>query len=105
MVIHLLLPAGRTRALRALVDTGASDNFLSAQIQQEFGIENHEFGQLTQIQMGSEGAQTEALGETPPLTLQCGSFCTHKTNFTVIKLSDYDVVLGRPFQKFTRLVI
>ncbi len=91
------------------MDTGASDNFkfkfLSSPIQQEFGIPIIEFGQLTTISMGTEGSDTQALGETPPLTLQCGSCCTHKTNFTILPLGDYDIVLGRPFQKYTKLVI
>ena len=105
VVVHLLLPAGRTRALRALVDTGASDNFLSTHIQQEFGIKNLEFAQLTPIQMGTEDATATAAGETTPLTLQCGTSCTHKTNFTVLPLGDYDIILGRPFQKYTKLII
>ena len=94
MVVHLLLPAGSTRALRALVDTGASDNFLSSQLQQEFGIQLLRFAQPTNILMGTEDSQVDALGETPPLTLQCGPFCTHKTNFTILNLGDYDIILG-----------
>ncbi len=39
VVVHLLLPACSTCALQALVDTGASDNFLSTSLQQEFGIQ------------------------------------------------------------------
>ena len=105
MVVHLLLPAGRTRALRALVDTGASDNFLSSQLQQEFGIQLLRFAQPTNILMGTEDSQVDALGETPPLTLQCGPFCTHRTNFTILNLGDYDIILGRPFQKYTKMVI
>jgi hypothetical protein len=38
-----------------LVDTGASDNFSNSSIQQEFGIQIIEFGQLTPILMGTEG--------------------------------------------------
>ena len=105
VVVHLLLPAGSTRALRALVDTGASDNFLSSNVQQEFGIPLLELAQLTPILMGTEGTETPALGETPPITLKCGSCCTHRTNFTILPLGDYDLVLGRPFQKYTSLII
>ncbi len=84
VVVYLLLPASSTRALRALVDTGASDNFLSSTIQQEFGIPLLELAQLTPILMGTEGSETPALGETPPITLQCGSCCTHRTTFTIL---------------------
>ena len=105
VVVHLLLPAGRTRALRALVDTGATDNFLGSHIQQEFGIQIIPFAQTTNILMGTEGSQAAAEGESSPLTLQCGPFCTHKTNFTILNLGDYDIILGRPFQKYTKMII
>ena len=98
VVVHFLLPTGKTRALRALVDTGATDNFVSKSTIEEFKLSCEPFPTPTTVAVGTDDATTEALGATEALTIQLGMLCKHKTNFTVLPLADYDVVLGRPFQ-------
>jgi hypothetical protein len=105
VVVHFLLPNGKTRALRALVDTGATDNFVSKSTIEEFKLSCEPFPTPTTVAVGTDDATTEALGATDALTIQLGMLCKHKTNFTVLPLADYDIVLGRPFQKYTKSTI
>ena len=103
-VVYLHLPTGKTRALRALVDTGASDNYLHTRVSDEYDIEVLKFANPTTVTLGSkESADTP--GETNPLTLSCGRSVLHKSNFTLLDLDEYDLVLGRPFQKFANVLI
>ncbi len=65
----------------------------------EYDIEVLKFANPTTVTLGSkESADTP--GETNPLTLSCGRSVKHKSNFTLLDLDEYDLVLGRPFQKF-----
>ena len=102
LAVQFLLPSGATRALRGLLDTGASDNFLHHKIANEFSITVEPFPDVAPIQLGSEGATVDALGTTTPLTMQIGPLCKHRSNYTVLDLGDYDVILGRPFQKYSK---
>ena len=105
VVVHFLLPTGRTLALRALVDTGATDNFVNKGTIEEFKLSCEPFQTHTPVAVGTDDTTAEALGSTEALTIQLGTSCKHRTHFTVLPLADYDVVLGRPFQKYTRSVI
>ena len=44
LLVCLLLPSGRTRNLRALVDTGATSNFLSKEVCEEYNIKRESYG-------------------------------------------------------------
>ncbi len=81
MVVHFLLSTGKTLALRALVDTGATDNFVSKSTIEEFKLSCEPFPTPTTVAVGTDDVTTEALGATEALTIQLGMLCKHKTKF------------------------
>ncbi len=72
---------------------------------EEFKLSCEPFPTPTSVAGGTDDATAEALGATEALTIQLGALCKHRTNFTVLPLADYDIVLGRPFQQYTKSVI
>ncbi len=55
VVVHFHLPTGRSRALRALLDTGASDNYANEKTMKELGLKITKFQSLRQCQWDSQG--------------------------------------------------
>ena len=96
------LPSGHTRTLRALLDTGATDDFVHSRVVSESNIQYTSFENPESVTMGAAGSEASALGETKVVTWSIGSVLKHKSKFTVLDLGDYDVILGRPFQKFVQ---
>jgi hypothetical protein len=90
-----VLPSGRTKDLRALIDCGSTDNFINLNLVEKFNLE------ILPLKNGcvSLGADTtaQAAGETRPLTMTLGSHCSHRSKSTVIELGDHNIILGRPF--------
>lgn len=105
VAIPLLLPTGRTRLLRALIDSGATDNFIHKDLTAEFNLTVIPLDGNSTIAMGTADAEAVATGETQPLSFQATSLCQHKTKFTILNLGDYDIILGWPFQRYTKAVI
>ena len=99
------MPTGYTKPLRALFDTGATDNFIHTKIIKDFNIKTSKLSKKEKVTLGSEGASANVTKETTPVTTLVGKYCKHKTKFTVINLEDYDIVLGRPFQKYVKASI
>ena len=102
LVVTFKLPSGRTRDLRALVDSGATDDFIHKNVIQEFGLSYTPFKTKTLVELGSPGVKAKALGESKPIFCELGSTLKHRTSFTILDLGDYDIVLGRPWQKYTK---
>eukprot|EP00960_Hanusia_phi_P003470 102619-Hanusia_phi.AAC.1 len=72
VVATLLLPSGKTRALRVLVDTGATDNFIHESVVKEFKIKTTKLEGSATVTMGTEGSEVTALGECEPVTMAIG---------------------------------
>ena len=89
------LPKGRTRPLRCLVDSGATDNFIHSNLVKEFKLETTALED--EIILGSAENTAQAEGETKPITMEIGRHCKHRSVYTVLDLGDYDVILGRQF--------
>ena len=56
VVAVMLLPSGKTRQLRTLIDCGATDNFIHEQLTKEFKLEVSALGGSNEVAMGTEGA-------------------------------------------------
>ncbi len=84
VVVHFLL--------LTLVDTGATDDFVSKGTIEEFKLLCAPFPTHTPVAVGTDDATAEALGSTDALMIQLGVLCKHRTNFTVLPLADYDIV-------------
>ena len=53
VVATLLLPSGKTRALRVLVDTGATDNFIHESVVKEFKLKTTKLDGSATVTMGT----------------------------------------------------
>jgi hypothetical protein len=99
VVAVFALPKGKTRPLRCLVDSGATNNFIHSNLIKEFKLETTALED--EIILGSAENKAQAEGETKPLTMEIGHHCKHRSVYTVLDLGDYDVILGRPFQNYS----
>ncbi len=97
--MYLHLPNGTSRPLRALIDTGASDDYIHSRVVKELRIERNSDSKQERVSMGQEGSVATTLGDTKPLTLTSGPFCKYKSYYSILELEDYDLILGRPFQR------
>lgn len=88
-----------------MVDTGATDNFIRADLAREFHLPVDMGSQGERVSMGSKDAEAKTEGETHPLTISCGPHCKVTTRMTLLDLGDYDIILGRPFQIYTQAAI
>lgn len=105
VMVQLLLPSGKSPPLRALVDTGASDDFIHPRVVEANNIPVNQSASRETVVMGTEGAQADSQGETCPIKIQSGSFCKYRNGFTILNLDEYDLILGRPFQRNSMCVI
>ena len=86
-----MLPTGRTRDLRALVDCGSTDNFINLKLAGELKLD------VLPLKNGCVSLGADTTGEMRPITMTLGPSCSHRCKSTVIELGDHDVVLGGPF--------
>lgn len=100
-MVQLLLPSGATRLLRALVDTGATDDFIHERLVAEFKLSTRALPKKVKVNLGSGGSCAYVKDETTLLTSTLGPAGTRKSRYTVLDLGEYDIILGRPFQKST----
>jgi len=105
VVAYLYLPTGRKGPLRALIDTGGTDNFINQELISKFNLPHTDTLKGESVSMGEDQAVTIIEGETSPLCLSIGPYCKHRSVFTILKLGDYDLILGRPFQKYSQCTL
>ncbi len=82
-----MLPTGRTRDLRALVDCGSTDNFINSKLAGELKLDVLPLKNRC-VSLGADTTAQEA-GETRPITMTLGPSCSHRSKYTVIELGDH----------------
>ena len=87
VVVQLLLTSGRTKSLRGLIDTGASDNYIHTRIQEEYNIPLDTKSKGETVSLGEEGLEAKIEGETTPVTLTSGRTLKYKSNVSVLRAS------------------
>lgn len=100
VVVKLKLSSGVSQPLRALIDTGATDNFIHTKTVEKLKIPTKKLSKSEFVTLGAEGSNARVTRETLPIKLSAGKFCQHNSKFTILNLEDYDLILGRPFQKY-----
>jgi hypothetical protein len=93
------LPTGQTRLLRALIDTGATDNFINSKTVKELNLPTQPLPRKIKVELGSASDCAYVKSETTPLHMSFGQSGSHKSTYSVLNLGEYDVILGRPFQR------
>ena len=56
------------------------------------------------VQLGTDNSVATATGSTKPITMTIGKACKHTSTYTVLDIGEYDVILGRPFQRYMRAI-
>ncbi|KAL0152686.1 hypothetical protein M9458_052409 [Cirrhinus mrigala] len=99
LIDAVLVYESKSFPVKALVDSGAADNFISSRCLEEWQIPKHK----SSISYRITTIQGKALDSRPinsctyPITLQIGCFHKESISFLVLPEATVDILLGRPW--------